>query len=218
MSNLKKQPKKLDTEHRFYNNQAFRAVEQDGEKIIEGHPAVFDSPTDIGGWFEEIIDRKAFEGTDMKDVPLFVNHDDNDIPLARSRNNNGNSTMTLSIDDTGLFIRAKLDVERNKEAARLYSAISRGDITGMSFAFIVKEQEWKNLDSDYPVRKITKIGKLFEVSAVNYPAYTDTDIYARSDGRLLESSAKVLESARKRISLESEIEALKIKNRILGGI
>ena len=226
MSNAKKQAEKLGTELRFYGNQTFRAVEQDGEKIIEGHPAVFNRATDIGGWFQEIIERGAFDGADMKDVPLFVNHDDDDIPLARSRNNNGNSTMTLSIDDTGLFIRAKLDVENNKDAASLYSAVSRGDVDGMSFAFRVKEQTWEGLDTDYPVRRITKFSKIFEVSAVTYPAYADTDIYARSNGQPLESGEQVLESARKKISLESEkrksleseIEVLKIKNRILGGI
>lgn len=226
MSDTKKQVEKVETELRFYGNQSFRALEQDGEKIIEGHPAVFNRAADISGWFQEIIDKGAFDGADMKDVPLFVNHDNKDIPLARSRNNNGNSTMTLSIDDTGLFIRAKLDVENNKDAASLYSAVSRGDMDGMSFAFRVKDQSWEGLDTDYPMRRITKFAKIFEVSAVTYPAYGDTDIHARSNGQPLESGAKVLESARKAISLESEkrksleseIELLKIKNQILGGI
>lgn len=226
MSNTEKQAKKLETELRFYGNQTFRAIEQDGEKIIEGHPAVFNRSTDIGGFFEEIIDAGAFDEADMKDIPLFVNHDTDDIPLARSRNNNGNSTMTLSIDDTGLFIRAKLDVENNKSAASLYSAVSRGDMDGMSFAFSVKEQKWERMDSDYPLRRITKFSKIYEVSAVTHPAYADTDIHARNNGQPLESGAKVLESARKAISLESEnrktleseIALLKIKNKILGGI
>lgn len=57
MSDTKKQVEKVETELRFYGNQSFRALEQDGEKIIEGHPAVFNRATDISGWFQEIIDK-----------------------------------------------------------------------------------------------------------------------------------------------------------------
>ena len=212
---------------RCYTGQEFRAKEEDGKKVIEGHPAVFGRMTQIGCWFNEIIERGAFDKTDMTDVALFINHNAQKIPLARSRRNNGNSTMTLKVDEKGLFMRAELDTENNEEASKLYSAISRGDMDGMSFSFRVKDEEWEDLDKDMSTRRIKAISKVFEVSVVTYPAYEDTDIFARSGGQSLESGEQALENARQKYSLESEsrkkedekaaIECLRLKNRIMGG-
>lgn len=222
----KNKPEKENrTVMRCYSEQEFRAKDEDGKKVIEGHPAIYGSMTQIGCWFNEIIERGAFDKTDMTDVALFVNHDAKRIPLARSRNNNGNSTMTLTVDERGLFMRAELDTEHNEEASKLYSAISRGDMDGMSFAFRVKDEEWEDLDKEMPTRRIKAISKVFEVSVVTYPAYEDTDIFARSDGQTLESGEQALESARQKYSLESEsrnkekaeVERLRLKNRIMGG-
>ena len=206
------------TEKRCYDGQEFRALANDNEKYIEGHAAVFEQKTNIGGWFYEVIERGAFDETDFKDVALFVNHNWESIPLARSRRNNGNSTMTLKVDDVGLAIRAKLDVERNSAAENLYSAIERGDLGGMSFAFTVDAEEWRDLKSDMPTRRIKKIGQVFEVSACNYPAYEQTDIHAR-DLNALESAKKALDNARSQsLDNDNELELYKLKNRILGGI
>lgn len=201
---------------RSYSKQNFRAAEGDGESTIVGHPAVFDSMADIGGWFGEIIDRGAFDDCDMTDVLFFVNHNMNKIPLARSRRNNGSSTMTLTVDDVGLNMEAHLDTENNEEARAVYSAVSRGDMDGMSFCFRVKEQTWENLDTDYPTRHITKIAKVYEVSAVNEPAYEDTDISARAK-EALDNARKAVETARSAESLDNgnEIEVYRLKNEIL---
>lgn len=200
---------------RRYKGQEFRAGEDENGKTITGHPAVFDSQADIGGWFGEIIERGAFDDCDMTDVLLFVNHEQNKIPLARSRRNNGNSTMTLGVDDKGLTMEASLDTENNPSARAVYSAIQRGDMEGMSFCFNVKDEEWENLDSEYPIRHITKIGKVFEVSAVNQPAYEDTDISAR-DKAALDNARKAVETARSQ-SLENdkEREVYRLRNEIL---
>ncbi len=210
----------IQTEKRCYCGQVFRALDNGGEKIIEGHAAVFEQIADIGGIFFEVIDRNAFDGTDFKDVPLFVNHDCGQIPLARSRRNNGNSSMTLSVDDTGLAVRARLDVDNNPAAKMLYSSVERGDLDGMSFAFVVDAEEWLDLDSDMPTRRIKKIGKVFEVSAVNFPAYEGTDIHARAAADTLDCAKKALENARG-FSLDNdsalELELYKLKNCILGG-
>lgn len=206
------------TEKRCYDGQEFRALANDNEKYIEGHAAVFEQKTDIDGWFYEVIERGAFDETEFKDVALFVNHNWESIPLARSRRNNGNSTMTLKVDDVGLAIRAKLDVERNSAAENLYSAIERGDLNGMSFCFSVDAEEWQDLKSDMPTRRIKKIGQVFEVSACNYPAYEQTDIHAR-DLNTLESAKKALDNARSQsLDNDNELELYKLKNRILGGI
>lgn len=173
-----------ETELRSYSVKEFRAVELDNEKIIEGHAAVFGQKVDIT-WFSEVIERGAFDGCDFSDVALFVNHDSLSIPLARTQA----GTLELSIDNVGLAIRAKLDVENNPDARALYSAVSRGDIKGMSCAFVVKDEEWQDINSEMPTRVIKKIEKLFDVSAATYPYYEGTDISARAK-RTLESAKK----------------------------
>lgn len=194
--------------------QEFRAITEDDAKKVEGHPAVFGKPADIGGWFQETIERGAFDGCDFTDVLLFVNHEQEKIPLARSRRNNGNSTMTLDVDDTGLHMVASLDTENNAEARAVFSSIERGDMDGMSFCFRVKEDKWDNVDSEYPTRHILKISKVYEVSAVNNPAYPDTDISARNDKAALDNARKAVETARSK-EVETSIEVLKLKNEIL---
>ena len=212
---IKKAMTDMDVCRRKYAGQEFRAADQDGEKHLTGHAAVFNSPTDIAGYFEEVIERGAFDGCDLTDVPFFVNHLENKIPLARSRNNNGSSTMKLTVDLTGLAIDARVDTDNNQEARAVYSAVERGDVTGMSFAFRVKEQKWENLDTRYPTRRITKIGKVYEVSVVNDPAYEETDISAR-DKEALESARAALDSARsKELESSKEAEVYKLRNEIL---
>lgn len=187
----------------------------DDEYNVEGHAAVFNQTTNIGGWFNEVIERGAFDDCDFSDVSFFINHNVESIPLARSRKFNGNSTMELEVDEIGLYIRANLDIENNTEAKTVHSSISRGDIDGMSFAFRIKEQTWENLDSDMPTRRIQKIAKVFEVSAVNNPAYVDTDISAR-DKKDLEKAKLEVDTARSNVNDTSkEIEILRLKTEIL---
>ncbi|WDL98133.1 HK97 family phage prohead protease [Alicyclobacillus sp. ALC3] len=186
---------------------------------IQGHAAVYGQRANIGGWFEEIIAPGAFDGADLTDVPFFVNHDTNDIPLARSRRNNGNSTMTLSTDNQGLAFDATLDVENYDKARALYSAVQRGDIDKMSYGFMVAEDEWTGLDTGLPLRTIRKIGKVFEISAVTFPAYDGTDIQAASrDAHTLESVRALLESNQSALESEKrEAEVLRLKAQILAG-
>ncbi len=179
---------------------------------ITGKPIVFDSRTDLG-YFDEIIDRGALDKTDLRDVKFLVNHDTSMIPLARSRNNNKNSTMRLMPTDDGMDIRVNLDIENNSEARALYSAIERGDISGMSFMFGIDGEEWEALESDHPTRHIKSISKVFEVSAVTFPAYESTEISARCK-TTLDNVRSALDSAKNE---SSEIELLKLKNKILGG-
>lgn len=206
--------KKDDMIIRSFGMPDIRVVDENG--VIEGHAAVYDQRTKIGDWFYEVIERGAFDGCDFDDVLFTANHELWDIPLARSRRNNSNSTLQLNLDDQGLFIRANLDIENNSEAKNLYSAVKREDITGMSFIFYVAEERWEDLDKDMPTRHIEKIAKVREVSAVNYPAYSGTDINARNDQFALENAKKALENARSTLENEkNELETLKLKNKIL---
>ena len=181
--------------------------EKNGDHIV-GRPIVYNSRTNLG-WFDEIIEAGALDKANLKDVRFLVNHDTSMIPLARSRNNNENSTMKLEVDKDGMAIRVNLDTENNTEARNLYSAIKRGDITGMSFMFTIDDEEWKDLESDHPTRHIRKISQVFEVSAVTFPAYESTEISAR-DKEALESAKATLESVRRQ-SLESDKQKLELE-------
>lgn len=192
-----------------------RAEGEDG--IVQGRPIVYDSRTDLG-YFDEIIAPNALYGADLSDVRLCLNHDTSYV-YARSRRNNPNSTMTLTPNEYGLDIEAKLAVDKSPKARDFYTAIQRGDIDKMSFMFSVEKDEWEDLDTDHPLRRITKIGSVVEVSAVTFPAYEATDIQARGK-EALENARAALESARESApaSVETdEIELLKAKTQILGG-
>ena len=192
--------------------------DSDAGAVITGRPIVYDSRADMG-LFEEYIDRGALDGTDLTDVRFLVNHDLSKIPLARSRRNNGNSTMQLTVDDQGMSIRVNLDTENNADARSLYSAVQRGDVSGMSFMFSVDGERWENLESEYPTRHITNIGSVVEVSAVTFPAYSATEINARSK-ETLDSVRSALDNARQQMAkpVDTGLELLKLKNLILGGI
>lgn len=193
-------------------NCEFRAEENEehGHYIV-GRPIVFNSRTDMG-WYDEIIDTGALDGTDLKDVRLLVNHNIDMIPLARSRNNTVNSTMRLEPVVDGLDMRADLDTENNSDAKSLYSAVGRGDISGMSFMFIVDADAWDDIDSEHPTRHIRSIKRVLEVSAVTFPAYNDTSISTRGLSDALESAKASLESVR---AEKRELERKKQKIRIL---
>lgn len=175
-----------------------RAESNDQGSILTGQPIVYGERTNLS-WYDEIIDDGALSGTDLRDVRFLVNHNTDMIPLARSRNNNANSTMQMEvIDGVGMSIRVNLDTKNNAEARSLYSAVERGDISGMSFMFIVDGDNWEDLDSDHPTRHIRAISKVFEVSAVTFPAYEATSIQARGLSAALESAKVSLESAKAR--------------------
>ena len=183
-------------------------------RFLSGRPIVYDKTEDMG-WYDETINRGALDATDLRDVRFLVNHNTDMIPLARSRNNNANSTMQMSVDENGMEIRVDLDTENNAEAKSLYSAVERGDITGMSFMFTVDKDTWADKESEHPTRTINQIGKVFEVSAVTFPAYEQTSISARGLSDALESARASLESAK---AADREIERRKQKIRILMGV
>ena len=188
-----------------------RAEENERGKTLTGVPIVFNARSNLG-WYDEIIESGALDDTDLKDVRFLVNHNTDMIPLARSRNNNENSTMQMTVGDEGMAIRVDLDTENNADAKALYSAVSRGDISGMSFMFTVDGDSWEDMESEHPTRVIRKIDRVFEVSAVTFPAYAQTSIQARGLSETLESAKDSLESAK---AASRAIERKKQKIRIL---
>ena len=170
--------------------------EQHGAHLV-GMPIVYEQVIQYG-WRRETINKGAVDAaTDLKDVKFLIGHNVNMVPLARSRNNNENSTMQLKPVENGVEIRVDLDIENNQDAKTLYSAVKRGDITGMSFMFTVDKSMWEDEDSDNPIRRIMHIDKVFEVSAVAFPAYDSTTMQAASD-HAPEGDDDPLESALKR--------------------
>lgn len=208
MMNQNKEIRAFNFEVRANNN-------EDHGNFIEGRAIVYDAPTDMG-WYTEIIDSGALTDTDLKDVRFLINHNTDMIPLARSRNNNDNSTMQMKVvDGEGMDIRADLDTENNADAKSLYSATERGDIDGMSFMFTVDGDTWEGIDTEHPTRHIRSIGKVFEVSAVTFPAYEQTSLEARGLTDALENARASLDSA---LAEKRAIEAKKQKIRILSEV
>lgn len=205
--------KNNELQRRSYAFEVRADKDDQGGNIITGRPIVYDKMTDLG-WFDEIIERGALDKTNLQDVRFLVNHDTSKIPLARSRKNNKNSTMQLTVDNDGMAIRVTLDTENNADARSLYSAVQRGDISGMSFMFSIDDEEWENLDSDHPTRHIRKIGTVVEVSAVTFPAYEQTEISTRCK-ETLDSARQAVDTARQQRgevdTSKLELEKLKAK-------
>lgn len=185
----------------------FRAKE--GESgLIEGIPIVFDTPTDIGGWFEETIVKGAISEDIIKDVRFFWNHNIDEKAIARTviplEKFGG---MELHIEDDCVRMLANPNRGRT-DANDLCLAIEDGVINAMSFMFGVAEERWEDEDTDYPKRFITRIDPLIEVSAVNFPAYATTSINARRD-TATEIDRAALEKmlAERKSSQESEEKA-----------
>lgn len=185
-----------------------RAVDGSDEKMtIEGYAITYDKPAthQYGSRnFTETIKAGALDNTDMKDVPLRYNHNDNVMIMARTRN----KSLRLIKDNVGLKIEADLlDTQSNRD---LYKGVKEGLIDKMSFAFKVADggDTWSFGDKE-TTREVNNIERLFDVSVVDTPFYDSTSIYARSLD-LLENEEKRLDSLR-------ELELMKLKLKIKFG-
>lgn len=197
---------------RTFDFEVRAGIDEEHGHTLTGQPIVYNERTNLG-WYDEIIADGALAETDLRDVRFLVNHNTDMIPLARSRNNNANSTMQMEvIEGKGMTIRVDLDTENNADAKALYSAVERGDISGMSFMFSIDGYKWDDEESDHPTRTVTKIGKVYEVSAVTFPAYEATSIQARGLSEALDSAKESLESAR---AEKRAVEMRKKKIRLL---
>lgn len=171
-----------------------QAEESDG-LYVEGYALTFDSPTVIaeidGMEFKEMIDRRSLLEANMSDVIFNYNHSGK--VMARTRN----KTLELSVDERGLFIRARLD--GTEEGRKLYDEIKGGYIDRMSFSFTVGEERY---DRENRMRVIEGIKRIYDVSAVDIPAYDTTSISARSFFEAVaDEERKALDSAELRRKL-----------------
>lgn len=190
----------------------FRADAESG--LIVGVPIVFDTPTDIGGMFQETICKGAItEKVLRNDVGFYFNHDLNSMRIARSiipLDKLGGMEFELGEKEVKVRINAN---RKRSDANNLYLGIEDGTIDGMSFMFAVAEERWEDENTDYPKRFITRIEPIIEVSAVNYPAYKSTSINVARGDLLTESDKAVLGQVRQRAKAASENAAKKITNK-----
>lgn len=189
-------------------------ADDDGEKVVEGYASTFNQPYELWKYGNyrvmEQIDPHAFDEADMADVIMQYNHEGR--VFART----GNGTLTLRTDDVGLRIRA--DLGGTELGRQVYDEIKGGYTDKMSFGFRVaedKREETENYDTGEIVimRTITKISKVYDVSAVSLPANDATSISARTYGEGV--IAEVAEEIRKREAERERRERQRQKIRIM---
>lgn len=202
-------PQKTDRE---YRNLAEVLAPSDDEKLVRGYATTFEEPYLLysDGSYElwEVVDRHAFDKTDVSDVIMQYDHEGR--VFARTKN----GTLTLAADDHGLLIEANLG--GTAIGRELYEEIKGGYTNKMSFGFTVRGDDWdRKMENGIEIstRRITEIGKLYDVSAVSIPANDATEISARSlaDGEIAKLTAERLEREKKE-ALEQKRTAL--RNRI----
>ena len=189
------QPTRKDRQFRVIQQWEARQTEENDGLYVEGYALTFDAPTVIaeidGMQFKEMIDRRSLLNANMSDVIFNYNHSGK--VMARTRN----KTLELSVDERGLFIRARLD--GTEEGRKLYDEIKGGYIDRMSFSFTVGEERY---DRENRMRVIEGIKRIYDVSAVDIPAYDTTSISARSFFEAVaDEERKALDSAELRRKL-----------------
>lgn len=186
------------------------------ENTLTGHPIVFESLTDMGTHYE-IIKRGALDNSDLSDISLLINHQFNELPIARYRQNDETSTLKIFLEDDGLHFEATLD-ENNPKAAEVLSCIKRKDIQKMSFGFFLDEQNpacvhWIENIGDKPTMVITRIEAVFDISVVTWPAYESTSVQLKRDKEQVEIEETDVFANYQIQKKSSDFELLKAKTR-----
>lgn len=174
----------MELERRILSHKVEIRSEGEGEEMeqmpmtISGYAAMFNQPADMG-WYEEVINERAFEGCDMTDVAALFNHDMNML-LSRT-NGNAETGLNLTIDEVGLKYEFKA---LNECAEKVAEDIKLGYVSKSSFGFYVENAAWETLTdaqgNEKERRTIMKISKLQDVSPVTFPAYGSTSVEARN--------------------------------------
>lgn len=173
---------------RFFDIKA-RSANDDSKMVLEGYALKFEKETELWKGFKEVIRKGALDNTDMSRVFLLFNHND-DVILAGTSNN----SLELQVDDIGLKFRAELvDTQTSKE---VYTLAKQGLLTKCSFSFRTAKNGYKysRIDDSNELGEIVDIETLYDVAVVTYPAYDDTEVYARD--------IKALEREHERINEE----------------
>ena len=189
-------PKREGKELRFADLSPI--ITEENQMIVEGRAVVFNQPTVLfkmdGNEYHEVIEPEALDEADMRDVVFRYNHNDNLFVMARTRG----GSLELTKDADGLLMRAKLfDIQQARD---LYTLIKAGAIDKMSFAFTIREESFDKETRTWHVRKIDKV---FDVAAVDQPAYDATSISAR---KVLELESERMAALERAVDLERQRE------------
>lgn len=193
------------TEVRLFNDESLeiRSSQESEAKVISGYALKFSTRSNVLGDFIETIEPGALDGTDMSDVRALVDHNPS---LIIGRSSSG--TLKLDVDEVGL--RFEISLPNTQYANDLYENIRLGNISNCSFGFNIASQgatREKNPTTGLYFQRIKKISKLTDVSVVTYPAYNDTDVYARNlDQAIKESNKDEIEK------MKFDLDIIKLKN------
>lgn len=169
-------------------------------KEIGGIAAVINSVTDLG-YFEEVIEKGAFDNALSKDYDIrcLFNHEA-ELILGRTKAN----TCNVFVNADGNLEYTWVPDYENPTHMSVVRSIMRGDITQSSFAFTIKEQKWSESTKygSMGKRTITMIEDLYDVSPVTYPAYADTEADARSIVALRDQEQEIEEAKRSQASAD----------------
>ncbi|MCK6475332.1 MAG: HK97 family phage prohead protease [Phycisphaerales bacterium] len=193
-------------ERRFFDR-LVRAIGGAEARRIQGTAIVYDRESEVlGGWFVEVIRPGAVTDALRKsDVRCLFNHDPN-LLLGRT------ASGTLTLKDTRAALEYDCEAPDTQLAADLLVLLDRGDVSQSSFAFTISEDRWTfSKDPDTPTfREVLKIDELFDVSPVTYPAYPQTEAYARA----VETNRRVLDTAmRSHLGRGLDIDEAEIRRR-----
>lgn len=156
----------------FASSENFKTRDDDGNPIIEGYFAVFNTETELwDGAFEKIAPN-AFDSSISGDIRALINHD---TTLVIGRTTNG--TLELKVDTRGLWGRIKIN-PKDSDAMNIHARVERGDVTQCSFGFYIRSEETDLRPDGTIVWTLTDV-ELFEVSCCTFPAYKETSIQAR---------------------------------------
>lgn len=201
--NMRKMPVRL------FELRAKQGQQEDDEFVhIEGKAVAFDSETVLfkfnGIEYKEIIERGAFDEADISDVVVKYNHSDHFLAVARTRNH----TLELDVREDGVYVAIKIRKD-NPNGMQFYKNVEEGLIDRMSFSFIIREESFDEKEHRWTVRKIEKV---YDVAAVDFPAYDDTEIYAKrfGDAEALRAEAEA------RLAKAKEDEVIRLRARVKG--
>lgn len=178
---------------------------QEGFKV-HGNPIVYNQKSDRGDYYEVILNG-ALDYADLSDISLLINHNFDSVPLARYKEGDESSTMSITINENGLFFESILD-ENNPDCQKIKSALKRNDLNKMSFCFLFDETDptasYWDKGEDKPIHYIRKITKVLEISIVTWPAYKGTNVGLRSEEIEEIAEDALFENFKKREAFELE--------------
>ena len=196
-----------DKEIRTFNVENLELRQEGEENVVVGYGSVFNTLSNELGGFREIISEGAFDGRLEDDVRFLINHDG--LPLARTTN----GTLRLSTDERGLKYEAK--VANTSLGRDLIELMRNGTINQSSFAFVVEDDSWEVKDG-MNVRTINKVSRLYDVSAVTYPAYEEASVALRSmEAWKQQEEEKVMKDNLEKEKEEREKEEMDLTKRSL---